>query len=649
MRQPAQTQVDVVVLTALPLEYEAVRRLLEFRPGADDKLFEYEGTLFEIGRLPGGRQRIALAITGPGNAGAAVIAARASSGLRPAALIFVGVAGGLLDEVSLGDVVVASHVNELHSRKETPQGAQHRFKQWPTDHLMFRVAQQVAMRNAWRERLPAPERERQPKVHFKPLVAGEVVLSTDTAPKAEVRRLFPEAAAIEMESAGFAVAAHLSEPYRHLSIRGISDMAGGAKATTDQGGWQPRAAAIAAAFAVEVIASAAPVLTRVRPRARQRGSTRGRRMMVAAAIVAALLLLAGYLVFQLGIAAFHGGMEGVDLNGIHYGPIDYLEQVLAWMVLAVPILILAVGCWIVGAALVPSVGTGRVLLPATALAIVGWFSVFLVLSTFPTTGYTAMLVLFMVGVMLFGFLSTRVGKPRENHRTAGVFTGLGVVGTLMLWLTVGHRLLPYPWPAIILFGVDAIALVALGGWLVRELRRGGLSTGRTSSSEMLSSLFAALLLRRDDFRNLPRGTAKAEIVVMLLVPTLLIGLGIGWLPSWLEAQSTAGRAAVENGYLRVEDESALIPLTVRPVTISLRDPGVDPMDVCGRTPARAASLLATEGETRWILLRPIGEDDHAPATVLRLSSADYSVHRVLDRDLREDGRRWIGPACQQRR
>src|SRR5690606_1336729 len=96
----------VVVLTALNLEYAAVREHL-----ADVELRRHgAGTRFEIGHVPESRCRVALGLTGVGNQSAAVLAERAIQSFEPAAVVFTGIAGALWDGISLGDVVVADRV-----------------------------------------------------------------------------------------------------------------------------------------------------------------------------------------------------------------------------------------------------------------------------------------------------------------------------------------------------------------------------------------------------------------------------------------------------------------------------------------------------------------------------------------------------------
>ncbi|MEV6878671.1 5'-methylthioadenosine/S-adenosylhomocysteine nucleosidase [Amycolatopsis sp. NPDC051128] len=253
----------IVVLTALEVEYAAVRTLL-----SEPRLTTHPaGTLFEVGRLPGGRGSIVLALTGPGNQAAAILTERAVSTFAPDALLFVGVAGALHDDLQPGDVVVATKVYSYHGGKDQDSGFLARPQAWEAPHALDQLARHVARRDSWTALLrSAPERR--PHVHFKPIAAGEVVLNSRTTPLAtQLRTTYNDAAAIEMESAGVAKAGHLNHSRPVLAIRGISDKADGHKHAADNAGWQPIAAAHAAAFALAL----APEI----PLANRPSSTRG--------------------------------------------------------------------------------------------------------------------------------------------------------------------------------------------------------------------------------------------------------------------------------------------------------------------------------------------------------------------------------------
>lgn len=247
-------QAKAVVLCALEVEYAAMRSQLT-------SLWTWDhpaGTLFEIGRIPDTDREVALAVLGPGNLGAGVVAERAISSFSPAVLLFVGVAGSLKEKVKLGDIVVAGQVDAYHGGRAA-QDFRARPQAWGAPHRLEQWARRVDRNGDWRERLPAAERGSPLTVHFRPIASGEVVLdSKESALFTHLNTHYNDAAAIEMEGAGIAQAAHFNDSLPALVIRGISDLADGHKPEADQGGWQHRASQRAAAFATALIASYAP-------------------------------------------------------------------------------------------------------------------------------------------------------------------------------------------------------------------------------------------------------------------------------------------------------------------------------------------------------------------------------------------------------
>ena len=234
----------VVVLTALNLEYQAVReRLHSPRPHRHPR-----GTLFEIGALPGGRGRVVLGLTGKGNQPSAVLAERAIQEFSPAALLFVGVAGALWDTPPLGDVVVATHVYAYHGGTSEDDGLKARPRVWETAHEIGQTAAHLARVGQWARHRPSDHPL--PQAHMGAIAAGEVVQNSRISREAEwIRQTYNDALAIEMEGAGVAQAGHLSGSPVAI-VRGISDRADGTKATEADRRWQPLAAANAAAFAL---------------------------------------------------------------------------------------------------------------------------------------------------------------------------------------------------------------------------------------------------------------------------------------------------------------------------------------------------------------------------------------------------------------
>ena len=256
VRSPFNPRVDrlrgrsgVVVLTALDVEYQAVRRHVKA-----ERIFRHSaGTLFETGVVVGTRNVIALTRTGPGNTTTALITERAIAMFRPKALLFVGVAGALRNKVRLGDVVVSSKVYAFHGGKVEGLEFLPRPQVWQAPHILDQLTGHVSRTGSWLKSLNGRQ---PPAVHFKPLASGEILVNTRHGTVAEhLRTHYSDAVAVDMESVGVACAAHLNGSFPVLSIRGISDLADGAKATADCAGWQTVAAENAAAFAVALVAA----------------------------------------------------------------------------------------------------------------------------------------------------------------------------------------------------------------------------------------------------------------------------------------------------------------------------------------------------------------------------------------------------------
>lgn len=227
------TESIVVALTALNLEYEAVRRRL-----VDPQLQLHErGTRFEVGTLRGTSCQIALALTGKGNQPAAVLAERAIHEFEPTAVLFVGVAGALWDATPLGDVVIATHAYAYQGGTSEGDGFKARPRVWEVEHGISQLAAHVARLDDWVES-EGPDRCG-PSARLGAIAAGEIVHNSQISYEAElVRRHYNDALAIEMESAGVAQAGHLNGSPVAI-VRGISDRANGTKTSDTDGTRQP--------------------------------------------------------------------------------------------------------------------------------------------------------------------------------------------------------------------------------------------------------------------------------------------------------------------------------------------------------------------------------------------------------------------------
>jgi len=239
-----------VILTALPVEYEAVRAHLK-----DTREKVHEGTIYELGQFQSGDQswEVAIAEIGMGNAGAASAAERAVAYFKPQLVLFVGVAGGLKD-VQLGDVVAANKVYGFEYGKVEDSGFKTRPSVYNSTHALDQRARAVARRQDWLKRLPIPLPDPAPKALVGPIAAGEKVLaSTSSETWNLIKQSYGDALAVEMEGHGFLAALHANQHVEALIIRGISDLIEG-KREADAANSQVVAAQHASAFAFEVLA-----------------------------------------------------------------------------------------------------------------------------------------------------------------------------------------------------------------------------------------------------------------------------------------------------------------------------------------------------------------------------------------------------------
>nr|WP_223189034.1 hypothetical protein [Streptomyces sp. TRM68416] len=245
----------VVVLTALQLEYEAVRHHLK---GVREVELP-RGTLLDVGRVPGLDWQVALAETGPTNTRAALVAQTAIEHFDAEAVLFVGVAGALKDDVHLGDVVVARKIYGYHGGRESVDGFSSRPDAWESAFDIDQLVRSARRNEPWIFLPPEQRPVAPPRVHFEPIASGDVLIgSRDSETARRIRSHYNDAVAVDMESHGVAHAARMHRTVRMLAVRGISDFADSGKAASDASGSQQTASRHAAAFALRVLRDLRP-------------------------------------------------------------------------------------------------------------------------------------------------------------------------------------------------------------------------------------------------------------------------------------------------------------------------------------------------------------------------------------------------------
>ncbi|NES22776.1 MAG: 5'-methylthioadenosine/S-adenosylhomocysteine nucleosidase, partial [Symploca sp. SIO3E6] len=241
-----------VILTALPVEYLAVRKHLK---ELEEKMHP-QGTIYEQGKYvaKGQEWEVRIAEVGAGNTVAAVETVRAIADFQPDILLFVGIAGGIKD-VAIGDVVIATEVYGYESGKVEEQFFP-RPKAGKSAYALVQRAKFEARKGEWLQRLDNTPVQ-QPRVFVAPIVAGEkVVASRQSNIFQLLRESYNDAIALEMEGFGFLSAAFAYRNMQAVVIRGISDLIEGKNddSVEPEDIRQLKASQHASAFAFEMLA-----------------------------------------------------------------------------------------------------------------------------------------------------------------------------------------------------------------------------------------------------------------------------------------------------------------------------------------------------------------------------------------------------------
>jgi Ca-activated chloride channel homolog len=240
-----------MIFTALKEEHRAVDDHLRDRAQHINTAKLADGTYAEVYLLDGEASWVVYLVDiGPGNNNAAVLAERYREALHLDSLVFVGVAAGRKD-VRLGDVVIAEKVYAYESGRQSEGEFQARPDVWKAPHRTVQAAKQA--------RRALERRGVGYSIQIKAVSSGSAVVDAHDAPAwRTIHTHYEDTAALEMEGAGLATAAHLAEGVQAFIIRGISDRGDGHKKAADAKRWQERAAANAAEVAVAALAALTP-------------------------------------------------------------------------------------------------------------------------------------------------------------------------------------------------------------------------------------------------------------------------------------------------------------------------------------------------------------------------------------------------------
>ncbi len=284
---------NILIVTALPKEYQAFKDLMQNKPRYDLALGE-EKIQFPHYKI--GNKDIVLAMSSMGNNFSSAIAIKMLEKYPSIEhIIMVGIAGGIPNiekpdkHVRLGDIVISGDngIIQYDMGKKISDGFEYNFSPRPVSALLLRNAQVLIEEKGkgkfefwenldsllekdeekysrkkqdnlndtpWIEKssikLPkAPKgyNNNRPRVHIGAIASSNMVLK-DSEARNKLVRDFPDVKAVEMEASGLADASWLHGKDCFV-VRGICDYCNPSKHKE----WQEYAAAAAAAFAIDLI------------------------------------------------------------------------------------------------------------------------------------------------------------------------------------------------------------------------------------------------------------------------------------------------------------------------------------------------------------------------------------------------------------
>jgi nucleoside phosphorylase len=248
-----QDQVDVALLTALPLELEAILRQGDqwsmLTPSEDSP------RTYHLSRTNSGVSIVATCALGTGQLNAALATRDIIETWHPKKVLLVGIAGGLGPDVQLGDIVVSEQIVDYELGKITPGGVSVRWSAYRSDPILLDRLRNFHSGH-WSSAITVPRPDRcteiVPRIIHNVVLSGNKVIADEKTAGA-LASVWKRAGAIEMEGAGIAAALHqIKNAPSFMVIKGICDKADSAKADD----WQPYAADAAAAFTMSFVREA---------------------------------------------------------------------------------------------------------------------------------------------------------------------------------------------------------------------------------------------------------------------------------------------------------------------------------------------------------------------------------------------------------
>ncbi len=258
----APTAADVVIVTALEEEREAVLRYLPRHrrqaPTSGDIQVYYTANLSVqfSNNTPGKYRVVVLSLINMGRVQAATATNDAIRRWQPRYVLLVGIAGGVAASgVSVGDVIIADQVADYELQKVSVRGSSIRWDVHKADARLLAAARNMKAAswvNTIKVKRPSTGT---PKRHIGPIASGDKVIAA-TEVLNQLRTTWPKIVGVEMEAGGAATATFNSNSKPgFFMVRGVSDLADENKGAAKVEQWRTYACDVAAAYAIALLRS----------------------------------------------------------------------------------------------------------------------------------------------------------------------------------------------------------------------------------------------------------------------------------------------------------------------------------------------------------------------------------------------------------
>jgi nucleoside phosphorylase len=231
------SKAEILILTPILVEYEAVAELLTSAVSISDREFECN---YLAGYLKGNINgyRIALRLAGSGQLNISEAVHQGMRFIRPQVIIMFGTAGGI-KKLRIGDIIVGTAGYSYESGRVVDGGFYSNPRALETSKRLVEAARTLGRKTLqWHSYLPS-NLEVLPALKFGPIASGDKVITTlDTPIVQQIKERLADALGLEMEAFAFLKASSSYPQVETFILRGVSDLLAGKEHANMQGSKQ---------------------------------------------------------------------------------------------------------------------------------------------------------------------------------------------------------------------------------------------------------------------------------------------------------------------------------------------------------------------------------------------------------------------------